>query len=220
MNRALRGATDKPLGYLLRYEKAFSEIVDKEIALLELGVAQGGSLIMWRDYFQKGTIIGLDVKKVEIDDPTGRIRTYHGFQQDTELLTAVATTHAPCGFDVIVDDASHVGEITHASFWHLFERHLKPGGIYAIEDWGTGYWLGHPYYPDGRRIDPDVVRNPGGTGIPFLSHQFGMPGFVKQLVDEVGMYDITHPEYGVPPQRASKIARLEISAGLTLVFKV
>src|SRR5438309_8699047 len=47
---------------------------------------------------------------------------------------------APEGFDVIIDDCSHIGELTRISFWHLFEHHLKPGGLYVIEDWSTGYW--------------------------------------------------------------------------------
>jgi len=40
---------------------------------------------------------------------------------------------------VIIDDCSHIGELTRISFWHLFTNHLKPGGIYAIEDIGTSY---------------------------------------------------------------------------------
>ena len=53
--------TDKGLRpeYLRLYEECFEPFVDKDIKLLELGVAGGGSLLLWRDYFERGTIVGL-----------------------------------------------------------------------------------------------------------------------------------------------------------------
>lgn len=135
--------------YLRIYEEYFEHLFDKEVKLLELGVASGGSLLLWRDYFGKGTIVGLDMEFVRIEDPTGRIRVYQGYQQDIGLLDRIASEQAPEGFDVIIDDCSHVGELTRTSFWHLFENHLKPGGIYAIEDFHTGYM---DDWPDGRRF--------------------------------------------------------------------
>jgi len=249
--KKLKGDTDKSPGYLREYERAFSNMVDKEVRLLELGVYKGGSLLMWRDYFPKGVIIGLDRKIAEINDPTGRIHTYQGSQQDTALLTKIVREEAPDGFNIIIDDCSHVGELTHVSFWHLFKYGLKPGGIYAIEDWGTGYWRSHPYYPDGRRFrrGREVESIGGGpwleSGLHWLahrrvvqgsiifrrflyryqyisrlcSHDRGMVGFVKQLIDEIGVGAITSPEFGRPPQRTSRISRMEVSPGLVFVFK-
>jgi hypothetical protein len=133
--------TDKGLlpDYLRLYEEYFDHLVSKRIVLLELGVARGGSLLLWRDYFEKGTIVGVDINPAQIDDPTGRIHVYQGYQQDEELLDRIAREQAPEGFDVLIDDCSHIGELTRISFWHLFTNHLKPGGIYAIEDIGTSY---------------------------------------------------------------------------------
>jgi len=125
--------------YLRLYEDIFDPLVDKDIVLLELGVEKGGSLLLWRDYFEKATIVGLDVNPVRINDPTGRVHIYQGYQQDKNLLDRIAREQAPEGFDVIIDDCSHIGELTRISFWHLFTNHLKPGGIYAIEDIGTAY---------------------------------------------------------------------------------
>ena len=50
----------------------------------------------------------------------------------------VARKTAPEGFDIIIDDASHFGDLTKIAFWHLLYNHLKPSGLYVIEDWGTG----------------------------------------------------------------------------------
>ncbi|MCU0582951.1 MAG: tetratricopeptide repeat protein, partial [Syntrophales bacterium] len=196
--------TDKSPRYLANYERYFLPFIHQSVCLLELGVFRGGSLYLWRDFFNDGCIVGLDTNAVSIDDPTGRIRFYQGLQQDTELLDRIRRECAPDGFDVIIDDASHVGELTRVSFWHLFEYHLKPGGLYVIEDWGTGYW---DSFPDGKSYTPGN------------NHSAGMVGFVKELVDECGMRDITHPQLGRTPQRDSRIERLEVCSGQIFVVK-
>jgi hypothetical protein len=181
-----------------------------------------------------------------------RIRIYRGRQDDTALLDRVAAECAPGGFDIIVDDAAHIGQLAKASFWHLFVNHLKPGGTYALEDWGTGYWGNHVYYPDGdyyrHRPDSGILQRLANLAITqapvewpklgllgkllrrhqytrrFPSHDYGMVGFAKQLVDEMGITDITNPEHGVPDgplgrPRASRFKDLVVAAGVILVRK-
>jgi len=244
---------DKPKHYLLTYKEYFAPLIENEVKLLELGVSTGSSLIMWRDYFPKGTIVGLDINVSDLGEP--RIHTYQGRQEDTALLTRIAQEHAPGGFDIIIDDCAHIGELARTSFWHLFEHHLKPGGIYAIEDWGTGYMDNHIYYPDGhtyrlgeketamhwlanRMLKQSPVEWPHLNPLQrllrrhqytrrFRGHDYGMVGFVKQLVDECGMSDITNPDYAsrhprIPPtpQIPSKISRMLVVPGLVIVSKV
>lgn len=237
--------------YLRNYEEFFSPLADRDIRLLELGIYHGGSLQVWRDYFENGLIVGLDLNPVTIDDDSGRIRIYQGAQQDTQLLDRIARECATEGFDIIIDDCSHVGELTRASFWHLFDHHLKQGGIYVIEDWGTGYWDSWPdgvlYHPSAspafsllryrlnrlmsRLSSSSFARNVPlvrrfSSGIKkvlqrkrFKSHDFGMVGFIKELVDECGMADITHEINGVGNQRVSKFRELRISASHLFVIK-
>lgn len=237
--------------YLQNYEEHFGHLADKEVRLLELGVYHGGSLLLWRDFFEKGLIAGLDIEAVEVDDPSGRIRVYQGMQQDTELLDRIARETAPDGFDIIIDDCSHIGVLTRVSFWHLFENHLKSGGLYVIEDWGTGYWDswvdGASYKPHPRatfnqplyRATRAVARlqNSAAVGrIPFAGslfrlakvaflklqyhgHNYGMVGFLKELVDECGIGDASHPNLGALPPRASKIQKMYISHSHVFVVK-
>jgi len=257
--KRLEGAgydTDKlSVDHLRNYETYFAPLVDKEVKLLELGVLKGGSLLMWRDFFEKGTIVGLDLNPLSLEDQTGRIRVYQGFQDDTALLDRIARENAPEGFDVIIDDCSHIGEPTRISFWRLFRNHLKPGGIYAIEDWGTGYW---DSWPDGKRYSP--ARHPSlyyrlasalarlmsgarGEGLGarwarelrrvgfqwirfgcrprqrFRSHDYGMVGFVKQLIDEAGMGDITDPKLGRGAHRPSLFRSIHVSHGHAIIVK-
>lgn len=224
--------TDKGPLYREVYESLFAPLRERPIKLFEVGVYHGGSLLLWRDYFRDGLIVGLDMNAVGIDDDTGRIRFYQGRQEDTSLLDRIGAETAPGGFDIIIDDASHIGELTRTTFWHLFDRHLRPGGLYIIEDWGTGYWK---TWPDGKLFGSDgpskhksglvstlLGREQESTDDPaiFHSHRYGMVGFVKQLVDECAMGDITAPGRGISPPRGPKIRSVTFSQGQCVVRKV
>jgi len=246
----------KPLGYLKTYEKQFASLMDKDITLLELGVATGQSMLMWRDYFVNGTIAGVDMFPLyKPGEGETRVRIFQGAQNDTKRLTAIAQEVAPEGFDIIIDDCSHIGELARISFWHLFTNHLKPGGVYAIEDWGTGYLGGYRnvYYPDGEFFDPSEretllhrLANKVLKSAPvewrengwlqkrlkryqytrrFKSHDYGLVGFVKQLVDEVGAGDYTSkggvkaPKDPPEPRRESRFAHVLYSPGVVMVTK-
>ncbi len=237
-------------GYLENYERYFGPLRKNEVRLLELGIKDGGSLNLWREYFPRGIIVGLDINPVHITAPDGRIRTYTGPQQDTGLLDNLARENAPSGFDIIIDDCAHIGVFSRISFWHLFENHLKSGGIYVVEDWGTGYWWDwvdgialrtrHRHYNQilfqairaaGRlQRNPLVRSNPLTRRLASLlktvllhrqykGHDFGMVGFVKELVDEMGMPDITHPDHGVPPLRHPRFKDLHVLPGHVVVVK-
>lgn len=232
--------------YLQQYEEYFRPLLDKDIRLLELGVYKGGSLLLWRDYFGRGLIVGLDLQSIKLDDPTGRIRVYEGMQQDRELLDRIARETAPEGFDVIIDDCSHIGELTRISFWHLFDNHLKPGGIYVIEDWSASYWdswfdgvafTSKPnlsFSPTRFRLRSTIAHAQRSAPIlnkifravkcfinrkQFRAHNYGLVGFVKELVDECGMADITREDRGTPPYRPSKFQEMRISAGQVFIIK-
>lgn len=232
--------------YLRNYEEYFQPLVDQEVKLLELGVYKGGSLLLWRDFFTKGFIVGLDLNAVDMHDESGRIRLYQGEQQDTQLLDRIASETAPHGFDIIIDDCSHIGELTRLSFWHLFDNHLKPGGIYVIEDWSTGYWdsffdgVAFSYQPN-LKFSPKLFTFRSTMAhlqrsAPFLnfilrpakrlfnrkqfrSHDYGLVGFVKELVDECGRADITREDCGTPPYRASKFKEMRIFSGQVFIVK-
>ena len=209
--------TDKSIAYLSTYEALFGALRHEPIRLLELGVKSGGSLLLWRDYFENGTIVGLDTNAVTLEDPTGWIRIFQGRQEDRTVLDAIGREAGP--FDIVIDDASHVAELARISFWFIFRRYLKPGGVYVIEDWGTGYW---DSWPDGHHyefdVDPQWVER-GTHARPSAGHRYGMVGLVKELIDECGMNDITNPRLGISPHRHSLIQQIQISAGQVAVIK-
>lgn len=217
-------------GYLDRYDRVLEPLVGEEVRLLEIGVKRGGSLLLWRDYFPRGQIVGIDRALPPQLEPAERIRVFEGDQTDLSFLSSVARETAPDGFDIVIDDASHVGKLTKTTFWHLFDGHLKPGGLYVIEDWGTGYW---DDWPDGtshrgptvlsrvrNRVAPvwrRARRRP--AAVPLQSHAYGMVGFVKQLVDEQGAADLTRERQGGRPRRQSRFESLLITPSIVFVKK-
>jgi len=210
-------------GYLEVYDRLFHHLVHQPIKLLEVGIYHGGSMRLWRDYFPNGQIIGVDLNIPDDLKNEDRIQVFQGSQDDGEFLHRVASQAAPTGFDIIIDDASHLGSLTKQTFWHLFDQHLKPGGLYIIEDWGTGYWED---WPDGR-----AQQQPGWWASllqklkrstpkdPWPTHSYGMVGFVKELVDEMGARELTRGRHFGAPQRESKFAKVEVTQGQVIVTK-
>jgi len=177
--------TDKGANYLQYYESFFAPQRDRPVNLLELGVHMGGSLMMWRDYFEYGQIFGVDVNEPPLTDTT-RIHTFVGDATLPDVFDLIEVQTGVGTFDIIIDDASHVGDKARASFEHLFADRLTPGGLYVIEDWGTGYMK---TWPDGAAYKAPKAEAEQSR---FGSHDAGMVGFVKSLVDHLARADVNH----------------------------
>lgn len=193
--------SDKPQSFLDLYDQFFEPLRDKPVRLLELGIAGGGSLRYWADYFPQGTIWGLDLHPPPINHP--RIETIQADQGNIEVLDKLSRNAGP--WDIIIDDCSHLGHLTERSYDALFP-HLVPGGIYAIEDWGTGYWSD---WPDGAAYDPRW----------FQAHDAGMVGVVKSLIDVVAANDIDRRSFAGHSDKQGEIAQLTIINGLVVARK-
>jgi hypothetical protein len=133
----------KWLHYIPVYESALGKFRHVPVRFLEIGVDRGGSLAAWTRYFgPEATIVGIDINPgcVRFDDPANRRHVRIGGQQDPGFLDSVVKEFGP--FDVILDDGSHRPAHMNASFRHLFDRGLVPGGLYMAEDLHTNYWHG------------------------------------------------------------------------------
>lgn len=137
--------TDKALHHRFteHYERHLVHLRDEEFVLLEIGIGgakregKGGkSLRMWKHFFPRATIVGLDIEdKSFVAAP--RIEVYQGDQTDEALLRRiVAEQGVP---RVVIDDGSHRSEHVRATFAVLFPL-LADDGVYAIEDTQTSYW--------------------------------------------------------------------------------
>lgn len=123
--------------YCFFYEELFKHQRHSGINLLEIGIEEGGSFILWKRYFTNFRLVGLDTEDKLNDiyrnelttDP--RIKFYFGF--DSTKPMSPASVDKRGGFDVIIDDGDHSVEAqtaTFRNFWPL----LKMGGTYVIED--------------------------------------------------------------------------------------
>jgi SAM-dependent methyltransferase len=180
----------KPVFYLPTYEQLMAPLRSRSFTLLELGIWTGQSLEMWRDAFPLATIIGVDLTPLDLQLGS-RVHIIQGDQADAALMQRLRKDYAPDGFDVIIDDASHYGITTARSLQALYAEHLRPGGLYCIEDWGTGYL---PNWPDGGQLVSSIgiehldsstlsMRPEVSAPIPMPSHNIGMVGLVKRLID-------------------------------------
>jgi len=130
---AISFGTDKSSrhhNYTKLYSCYFDSLRLVELNVLEVGIAGGESLKMWKDYFPNAKIIGLDILDLKFLEEK-RIHIFQGDQSDRDFLMKVNAMHGP--FDVIIDDGSHRNRDMKASFEVLFPL-LKPGGLYVVED--------------------------------------------------------------------------------------
>lgn len=149
------------------YEHHFRPFKDDSFTLFEIGIGgysrekQGGaSLRMWKEFFPRAQIVGLDLEdKSFVEEP--RITAYQGSQVNEPLLRTIAD--AAVNLQIVIDDGSHRPEHVRRTFEVMFPL-LPSGGLYAIEDTQTSYW---PRY--GGSLDLD---DPSTT-----------MGLVKRLVD-------------------------------------
>lgn len=182
LNRlALLFGTDKwgSHWYTQHYQRYFRPLKDKPLNVLEIGVGgyessdEGGeSLRMWKAYFRKSQIVGIDLyDKTHLREHRIDIRQCD--QTDSETLLRLSSEYG--GFDIIIDDGSHWNEHVIKTFQILFPV-LRQDGIYVVEDTQTAYW-------------PTCG---GGVGSPSNSMSF-----FKKLVD--GLNHVEYPIEGYEP---------------------
>lgn len=170
---AIRHGTDKSSeghGYTQWYEQYLEPMRGDPITLLELGVWAGASLRTWREYLPQATIVGVD--KVDREIHIDGVDIYIFDQNDREDIEFCLALYG--GFDVIIDDASHLSSKTIRSFKLLYP-HLNPGGLYVIEDLQTSYDIDHY-----GRFEAD--QSPQGRT---LGGEMTAMAFCKRLADEL-----------------------------------
>jgi trans-aconitate methyltransferase len=106
--------------------------------LLEIGVMDGLSMKMWREYYPDAEIVGIDIKDMDFMHNTD-----WQVPESVQLIKCDGTDPKqtkPLGmFDIIIDDGSHYMKDQQASFEQLYYSQLNKGGTYIIEDLWTSY---------------------------------------------------------------------------------
>lgn len=126
--------------YFYAYEKLFKPFKNKSIIFVEIGILDGGSLFMWKDYFgSKAKIIGIDL------NPNAKKLMEFGFDifigdQCDPLLWRKVTKKYPL-IDIVLDDGGHTYEQQILTTEYV-KNYIKDGGLIVIEDTHTSYMNG------------------------------------------------------------------------------
>jgi spermidine synthase len=115
--------------------------------LLEIGILQGSSLRMWREYYPKAEIVGIDIEDKQLDIPG--VKQVIMDCKDIEALKDLGQ------FDIIIDDGSHMTLDQQLDFYWLYYNQLNKGGTYIIEDIHTSY---NPQYVNSKYTTIEMVE--------------------------------------------------------------
>ncbi len=161
-NLANKYETDKYSSHFYTevYEYFFYPMKYKARKICEIGIWKGASLKMFKDYFQKATIYGIDINDASGLD-SNRIKTFVADQANKAQLKSFFDTYGG-DFDIIIDDAGHTMEQQQISFGYLF-KYVKQGGYYIIEEVHTSLYshLGAEY---------GAEKNEGNTTLTMINN--------------------------------------------------
>ncbi|MEU1464992.1 hypothetical protein ABZ467_30690 [Streptomyces sp. NPDC005727] len=205
---AVRHGTDKWSflhQYTQHYQRHFGPLRDRRLKICEIGVggygdtdAGGGSLNMWKEFFPRGLVYGVDIAdKRALDRP--RITTIQADQSDPEALRSMAEKYGP--FDIVIDDGSHMSPHVITSFKTLFPC-LAEDGIYVVEDLHGSYW---PQLFEGSEDD---LNAPEFT-----------VGFLKEMVDGLNHEEFLRSETRVPKPTDRSIKGIHFYHNLAFIDK-
>lgn len=143
--------------YLGTYDKTFNKIKDSAKNILEIGIAQGGSIKLWYDYFTNATIYGLDIihssyvyDEIKNKD---RIKLMTSIDAYDEKFIKEKFVDNNIKFDMMLDDGPH-----NLNSMCFFAKHysqlLTDEGIMVIEDIQSMDWIS-----DITNSFPEELRN-------------------------------------------------------------
>lgn len=165
---------------------------DRPRTILEIGMFEGGSMVLWDKMFNPSCLVGID-RRAEPIEPLENyradkpyIKTYYSHSQEKKETLIAARDNFPDGIDLVIDDASHLYDQTKATFEQIFPL-VRAGGIYVIEDWAWAHRPGaqKPEHPWASRaamtnlIFELVVLTGGSAAISSLHIEQGLVAIRK-----------------------------------------
>jgi len=130
--------------YFQVYEELLGKYIGKHFTLVEIGVLDGGSLHMWRNYFGPlAKIIGIEFNQESARLATDEFIIEVGDQGDINFWNNFFLKHGPV--DVVIDDGGHWNDQQIITTVAVIPN-IKPGGMLIVEDTHCSYysWMGNP----------------------------------------------------------------------------
>lgn len=176
--------TDKATGHGFTefYEKYISKYTNPNI--LEIGIYQGASLKMWKEYFGSPNIVGLDIEDKRQYE-TENIKILVADQGDTKQLLKCLNV---CNeYQIIIDDGSHIIGHQISTVVNLFP-HLSSGGVYFLEDLHTSF-VGGQYNPHNDMLTAYDFVYRIGRGMD-IETPYATEDQIKYMIDNIEYIDI------------------------------
>jgi hypothetical protein len=130
----------KHSSYFAVYDVLFSKYRGSRITFVEIGVLEGGSLFMWREFFgPQARIIGVDF------NPNAKKWEEHGFEifigsQSSPEFWEIFFDNVG-NIDIILDDGGHT-YVQQIITTEMSLDYINDGGLLVIEDTHTSYMPG------------------------------------------------------------------------------
>lgn len=134
--------------YLPLYQKLLTSKKETAKNVLEIGIAKGGSIKLWSDYFENATIYGVDIHGADthpvnhvvnrfIDNKRVILHTSSDAYNNDFFITNFLNKNIKCDF--MLDDGPHTLE-SMKQFIKLYSQIMTDDGILAIEDVQSWDW--------------------------------------------------------------------------------
>jgi hypothetical protein len=136
-----------------KYEQAFASLAEVS-DILEFGVFEGASIRWLGQRFPSSRILGVDITAPKSTWPRGDRFDYVQADQGDSSAIRGMLTRFDRGYDLIVDDGSHLPPHQASCLVETFPF-VRPGKLYIIEDIHTC----HPDNPDFRHYSPPGTAN-------------------------------------------------------------
>jgi hypothetical protein len=130
----------KHSSYFQVYEELLSKYRNKPIIFVEVGVLNGGSLLMWRSYFgSEARIIGVDYNPAAKKWEKEGFEIYIGSQSDPAFWDNFFEAFGE--IDVLFDNGGHTNEQQIITTYKCIP-HIRDKGILIVEDTHSSYMRG------------------------------------------------------------------------------
>lgn len=123
--------------YTLFYNSLFKNYRDASLNIAELGILDGASLLMWRDYFPNSTLYGFEYNMDFINNFQNKYKknntllSYINVNDENNIQSEFKKMNAQ--YDIIIEDTTHQMDDQIRVIKNTYQ-YLKPGGIMIIED--------------------------------------------------------------------------------------
>ena len=134
----------KHTNYFYVYDNLFKNFINKNKIFVEVGVSNGGSLFMWKNFFgPNARVIGIDFNPTAKKWEKYGFEIYIGNQADPEFWKSFYEKVGK--IDILVDDGGHTNA-QQIQTLHNSYNNINDGGIIVMEDVHTSYFkeFGNP----------------------------------------------------------------------------